>query len=81
MKSEHMHEKDRFPSQLCINPTEAAKQLHISRTKMYELLRQNVIPHVRLGRRILIPTKELERWLHEQSDISIIQKDGDAYGT
>ena len=81
MKSEHMHEKDRFPSQLCINPTEAAKQLHISRTKMYELLRQNVIPHVRLGRRILIPTKELEHWLHEQSDISIIQKDGDAYGT
>ena len=80
MKFEHMREQNKVPSQLCINPTEAAGQLHISRTKMYELLRQNVIPHVRLGRRILIPTKELERWLHEQSDISLAQKEGDVYG-
>ena len=79
MKSEHMNEKDKFPSQLCINPTEAARQLHISRTKMYELLHHGVIPHVKLGRRILIPTKELEHWLHEQSITNFAAEEGDAH--
>lgn len=79
MKSEHIREQNKVPSQLCINPTEAARQLHISRTKMYELLHHGVIPHVKLGRRILIPTKELERWLHEQSMTSSAKEEGDAH--
>ena len=79
MKSEHIREQNKVPSQLCINPTEAAKQLHISRSKMYELLHCGIIPHVRLGRRILIPTKELERWLHEQSILNSVAEEGDAH--
>ena len=79
MKSEHIREQNKVPSQLCINPTEAARQLHISRTKMYELLHHGVIPHVKLGRRILIPTKELERWLHEQSILNSAAEEGDVH--
>ena len=69
------------PPPLTLTPTEAAKQLHISRTKMYALLRQNVIPHVRLGRKILIPTQALTEWLHDHAvSTAADRKGGDADG-
>ncbi|MBR4626092.1 MAG: helix-turn-helix domain-containing protein [Ruminococcus sp.] len=54
-------------SSLCLTPKEAADQLHISRSKLYQLLRENAIPSIRVGRKILIPTEELKRWLHTTS--------------
>ena len=68
------------PHSLCIPPTEAAKQLGISRTKMYQLLHEGVVPSIRLGRKILIPTAELINWLHEQSTSNPRKKGGDANG-
>ncbi|MBR1529930.1 MAG: helix-turn-helix domain-containing protein [Oscillospiraceae bacterium] len=50
----------------CISPTEAAKLIGIGRTKFYALLKENQIPHIRIGHRILIPVKELENWIHQQ---------------
>ena len=58
----------------CISPTEAAKQIGIGRTKFYALLKENQIPHIRVGHRILIPVKELENWIHEQT-VRLIEKE------
>lgn len=52
---------------LCLTTDEAAGQLHISRSKLYQLLRENALPHIRVGRKILIPADELKEWLHTQS--------------
>lgn len=52
---------------LCINTSEACKMLGLGRTKLYTMLKEHQIPHIRVGGRILIPVKELENWLHEQS--------------
>lgn len=51
----------------CLSPTQAAELLGIGRTKLYALIKANQIPHIRIGHRILIPVKELESWLHEQT--------------
>jgi excisionase family DNA binding protein len=42
---------------------EAAQLLSISESYVYDLVRDNVLPHVRLGRRIVIPTAGLEDYL------------------
>ena len=68
------------PNPLTLNPTEAAHLLRIGRTKMYALLRQNVIPSVRLGRKILIPTQALTEWLQQQASDSSKSEEGDANG-
>lgn len=46
---------------------EAALFLRISRNLAYELVRQGALPHLRLGRRLLVPRQTLERWVEEQS--------------
>ncbi len=42
---------------------EAAAYLGVGRSKFYELVRTKQVPSVRIGRRILIPTRELESFL------------------
>ena len=46
---------------------EAARILRISRNLAYELVRQNVLPHIRLGRRILVPRRALQSWIERQA--------------
>ncbi len=67
-------------SSFCLTPKEAARKLRISRTKMYQLLRQGDIPSVRIGRRILILEEELTNWLRKQSTSKSGRKRGDANG-
>lgn len=43
---------------------EVAQLLGLSIDKVYELVRANIIPHLRLGRRIIIPRKRFEAWLN-----------------
>ncbi|WP_074739889.1 helix-turn-helix domain-containing protein [Ruminococcus sp. YRD2003] len=57
-------------SKLCLTVSEAAIQLNISRSKLYQLLRDGDIPHMKVGRKILIPSAELREWLHTQSTYS-----------
>lgn len=45
--------------------SEARKKLKLSRAKMYELLNDKKIFSVRAGRKILIPSKSLEKFLEE----------------
>lgn len=47
---------------LALSPDEAAQALGVSRDYLDEHVLPDV-PHVRLGRRRLIPVQELDRWL------------------
>ena len=44
---------------LTLSVAEAARVLGISRNTAYELVRQDQIPYIRFGKRILIPRKRL----------------------
>jgi excisionase family DNA binding protein len=48
---------------LTLSVEEAADQLGISRALAYEAVRRGQIPHVRIGRRILVPKVALQRLL------------------
>jgi excisionase family DNA binding protein len=54
---------------LLLTVTEAARVLRISRNLCYELISQDRLPHLRLGRRILIPRYGLEQWIATQSGL------------
>ena len=49
-----------------MSASEAAKRLGVSVTRVYQLARQASLPHVRRGRRVLIPTAAWEQWLSQQ---------------
>lgn len=42
---------------------EAAAILRISTSKLYQLVREKTVPHVLLGGRVVIPEKQLYKWL------------------
>ena len=50
-------------NKLTLTPKETAKELGIGMNKTYELIGKNIIPSVRVGRRLLIPVCSLENWL------------------
>lgn len=45
-----------------ISVEEAGRRLGIGRSLTYEMLRQGVIPSIRLGKRFVIPEDRFERW-------------------
>lgn len=47
--------------------TETAQILNIGMNKAYELIQQNQIPNVRVGRKFLIPKEALVKWLANSS--------------
>lgn len=47
--------------------TEAAQVLRISRNLTYELVHQGRLPHLQLGRRILVPRRALDLWIVEEA--------------
>jgi excisionase family DNA binding protein len=51
------------PERLTMTVEEAAAALGISRAFAYEAVARNEIPHVRIGRRILVPRAALQRML------------------
>ena len=48
---------------LVLTPVETAKLLRIGRATVYEQIRQGTIPSLRMGRKILVPRKALEKLL------------------
>lgn len=46
---------------------EAARLLGLSRNSAYEAARRGEIPTIRIGRRLLVPKKALERMLEESN--------------
>ncbi len=54
---------------LLVTVPEAARLLRISRGLAYELVRQERIPFIRLGRRLLIPRRGLEEWIAREAGL------------
>ncbi len=50
---------------------ETADVLKIGLNKAYELIEQNQIPVVKVGRKFLIPKQALEKWLMSSFGVSI----------
>ena len=50
-----------------LSVAEAAKVVGISVRYMYDLVKTEGFPTIRIGRRLLVSTKGLERWLDEQA--------------
>jgi excisionase family DNA binding protein len=48
---------------LTLTVEEAAQRLGVSRALAYEAVRRGEIPHIKIGRRILVPTAALEKLL------------------
>ena len=55
------------PRRLLMSVTQAAGLLGVSRTSMYQAVRTEQVPIVRLGRRTLIPVEGLQRWVADDS--------------
>ncbi|MCA1844399.1 MAG: helix-turn-helix domain-containing protein [Actinobacteria bacterium] len=53
---------------LVLTVTEAAAALGISRAHAYELVARGELPSLRLGRRIVVPRRGLERLLDGDAD-------------
>ena len=45
---------------------EARKILRVGRNVMYELIKSGGVPHIKIGKQIRIPLKELEEWIKNQ---------------
>jgi excisionase family DNA binding protein len=54
---------------MLLTVTEAARLLRISRNLCYELIAQKQLPHIRLGRRILVPRYGLEQWIAQTAGL------------
>jgi excisionase family DNA binding protein len=52
---------------LLLRPAEVAETLGICRTKAYELISTGVIPSIRLGSSVRVPTDLLRAWIAAQS--------------
>jgi len=51
-----------------LSVSECAKMLRLSRGSAYQGVMTGEIPHIRIGRRILIPRRAIERMLEGQQD-------------
>lgn len=45
---------------------EAREILRVGRNVMYELIRSGGVPHIKIGKQIRIPLRELEEWVKNQ---------------
>lgn len=52
---------------LTYSVTEAAEALGVSRPTMYELIRREGIPTLKVGSRVLISRKRLTEWVDQQA--------------
>ena len=50
-----------------LSVAQAARVVGISRARMYELVKIKGFPCIQIGRRLLVSTKGLERWLDEKA--------------
>lgn len=53
---------------LTLSVPEAAQIVGVSQSKMYEIVKIKGFPTIQIGRRLLVSTKGLERWIEEQAE-------------
>ena len=58
--------QDVAPKRLLLRVPEAAEQLGIGRTKIYEMIATGELPTVRFGRAVRISVTTLQKWIEER---------------
>lgn len=53
---------------LTLSVPEAAEMIGVSASKMYEIVRTQGFPAIRVGKRVLVNAKKLEAWLDEMTE-------------
>ena len=65
MKSSTIKSFDELP--LLLNVKEAAGLLGVSDTSIYDQIREKKFPHLRIGKRIMVPKTELQQWIEKNT--------------
>jgi excisionase family DNA binding protein len=52
---------------LLLKPEEVGPLIGFGRSKVYELLAADILPSVRVGRRIRVPAEALRKWVEERT--------------
>lgn len=60
---------------VCITPDEARRMIHVSKGKIYEMIRAGKIPYIRNGRRILIVRSLFIKAIEETASEPIEESD------
>lgn len=47
--------------------SQTAERLGVSVARVYQLIREARLPHIRRGRRVLVPVDAWQHWVREQS--------------
>ncbi len=63
------------PESLLLRPREAARLLGIGRSKLFEMLAQQELPVVRIGRCVRIPRTELRIWVDQRLEAEDAARD------
>ena len=70
-QTEHKTMENDLNASLVLTAGETARLLRLSKTTVYDQIRQGAIPSIRIGKRILIPKAALMRKLED-----VVRKDG-----
>lgn len=62
MQLSFAYNEEEIMDRLLLKPSEAAALLGIGRTKIYELIRANQLPHRRVGKSIRVSVAQLRDW-------------------
>ena len=62
------NQKPQTPEPLNVDRKEAARLLGISERLLWTWTKENRIPHLRIGTRVLYPLHRLRRWIDEQAN-------------
>ncbi len=54
-------------SKSCLSVAEVAESIGICRAKVYTLIRDRNLPHIKVGKRYIIPEIAFNDWLQKQS--------------
>lgn len=71
---DQLHDDARQALRETIEASEAAELVGVSEWKIYDLARRHLLPHVRIGRRVLFRRQSLLQWLADQEAASVRQE-------
>ena len=64
-----------------LRPSQVARLLGVSSTRVYQLIRDGELPATRVGGRILMPADAWARWVQEKNDRALASMDGGDSGS
>ena len=53
-----------------LKPADIAMSLGVSRSRVYQLMRDGSVPFIRMGKAVRVPRRAWERWLEIQDDMA-----------